>query len=91
MPFGQLSPALALLHPRGKLYAQHRRCFCGVSSALLMGPAGMLGPRLLPDRPFRPPFPFAGCCLRGLRDLFLGFEALGADDAFGIPPDNGNR
>ena len=31
----------------------------------------MLGPRLLPDRPFGPPSPFTGCCLRGLRDLSL--------------------
>ena len=43
----------------------------------------MLGPRLLPDRPFGPPLPFTGCCLRGLRDLFFGFEALGQTTAIG--------
>ena len=47
-----------------------------------MRPAGILGPRLLPVRPFCPPFPFTGCCLRGLLDLFLGFDALAAGAAF---------
>ena len=35
--------------------------------------------------------PLTGCSLRRLLDLFFGFEALAADDAFGVPPDNGNR
>ena len=90
-PLGQLSPALALLHPFGRLYAQHNRCFCGVSNALLMSPAGVLGPRLLPDRPFGLPLPFGVCCLRWLRDFLLGFEAFGADGTFGVLPANGRR
>ena len=56
-----------------------------------MRPAGMFGPPLLPVRPFGPPLPSTGRCLRGLLDLFFGFDALAADDAFGVPPDNGNK
>ena len=91
IPLVQLSPAFALLHPFGRLYAQQSRCFWGVSRASLMRPAGILGPRLLPARPFCPPFPFTGCCLRGLLDLFLGFDALAAGAAFGAVPDSGSR
>ena len=91
VPLVQLSPAFALLRPFWRLYAQQSRCFWGVSKALLMRPAGILGPRLLPVRPFCPPFPFTGCCLRGLLDLFLGFDALAAGAAFGAVPDSGSR
>ena len=49
-----------------------------------MRPAGMLGPRFLPERRFGPPLPLTGCCLRGLLDLFFGFEALAAGGAFGV-------
>ena len=54
---------------------------------LQVRPAGMFGPRILPERPFGPPLPLTGCCLRRLLDLFFGFEALAAD---GVPPD-GNK
>ena len=69
MPLAQLSPALTLLQPLGKLNAEQRRCFCGVSDALLIRPAGMLRPRFLPLRPFGPPFPFpVGCLWRLLNE-----------------------
>ena len=91
MPFEQLSPALALLHPFGRLKAQQRRCFCGVSNALLIRPGGILGPRLLPARPLGPSLPLIGCCLRGVRDLLFGFDDLGAAGALGEFPDKGRR
>ena len=44
-------PWSSFLRPFGKLYAQQRRCFWGVSRALLMRRAGMFGPRFLPEQP----------------------------------------
>ena len=91
MPLAQLSPALALAQPLGKLNALQRHCFWGVSNALLIRAAGMLGPRFLPLDPLVRPFLCLLAACEGFSTISLGLMPCFSETLLWVAPDNGSK